>query len=181
MNVDATVSSSVSDPGFAQNGLINLNNLDLSHITGSFFANADSSIQTVDGGGSVFHLDQINNLVANNSLSDVSVSYDAGGSGSSGGLGCFDPCDPFGHSSSGGGGGFSMSADAHGAYATSSNPGSVGADASGSVGGAVTGASIVQDAFTQNIVMGANIQYNTMNLGVIGHDGGGATMDHVGA
>jgi hypothetical protein len=180
VKVCVDVSANVdSDPGIHQAGLIDLNNVQMPDLSGSFFANADNSVQTLNGDGNVFHLDQINNLVANNSLCDASVSYTAGNEAYSNGDPTNPWCcsDPTGNShASASGGGFSMSASADGAYATANNSGA-GADAT--VGGAVNGASISQAAFTQNIVLGANIQYNTMTLGVIGHDGGGAEIHHI--
>ncbi|MBS0524423.1 MAG: hypothetical protein JSS04_12420, partial [Proteobacteria bacterium] len=101
------------------------------------------------GGNAMFNLDQVNNLVANNGLESASVNFGGGQLGD--------------------GSVFSQIATAEGgcaatigaAVAHDSSPGTVSASAD---------APITQDAFTQSIVMGANIQFNSANFNVVGHD-----------
>ncbi len=112
--------------------------------------------QTLTGGGNIFHLDQVNNLIGDTTVSGASVSYNGGGS-------CYD------HP------GFSMDAkitggeskidDAHMASAVGAGAGIVShADAA-----------LTQSAFTQTITTGANIQFNSATIQAAGHD---LTDDH---
>ena len=148
-------------------GLINMDNLDLHNLSGSFFANTDSVTQN---GTQNFNLDQINNLVANNTLGSASVGFSADtGSSSSDGYG-------WGHDGSSASAQpvFSMSADAHGgtAYGSSITGGIDAGPTSplSNIGTASADTAITQSAFTQNIVMGANIQFNSLTLSNVGHD-----------
>ncbi|MBS0522771.1 MAG: hypothetical protein JSS04_03965, partial [Proteobacteria bacterium] len=111
--------------------------------------------QNGDGGNAMFNLDQVNNLVANNSLGDASVSFcGIAGSGYSDGVGASV---------------FSQTASAVGGIADTAGS-AVGHDSSPGTVSASADAPITQDAFTQSIVMGANIQFNSASFNVVGHD-----------
>ena len=100
--------------------------------------------QKLDGNGNQFNLDQVNNLVDNDVMASPSVSYS----------GC----------------GFEMDAKAFG------GDGDLSSDAGDIIGerasGAITSADAVlsQDAFSQTITQGANIQFNTIEMATAGHD-----------
>lgn len=103
--------------------------------------------QTLNGGYSnAFNLDQVNNLVDNDHLSDPKVSF------------------------KGGDGDFHMDAKAEGGDAKmDSKIGDVvGASASGAHASA--DAALTQDAFNQTITQGANIQFNSVTIQAAGHD-----------
>jgi hypothetical protein len=105
------------------------------------------------GDGNMFNVDQVNNLVDNDTLSDPSVSFSASGGG-------VDWCgDPLG------GGSFNMDAHIHG--------GTTYAGGLGSLDHASTGvsadAAVTQSAFNQTITQGANIQFNSQTI-TAGHD-----------
>jgi hypothetical protein len=103
--------------------------------------------QTISGGvtATEIALDQVNSLIANNSSDGNSVSNT--------GSGMFD------HDHLGNG----VSADAS-ASSGDWAAGSTGSDS------ATASPSATLDAFTQSIVLGANIQYNNFNTSVVGHD-----------
>ena len=63
-----------------------------------------------------------------------------------------------------------MSAKAEGGYAKIEDADAKMHDGSGASVAADAAASITQDAFTQSIVMGANIQFNSVTVNVAGHD-----------
>jgi len=160
------VADAVSN-GVTQGGLIDFANLDLGHLSGGLFNIVDNNSQS---GQFNFNLDQVNSLVANNYLDHASVSYEAGSSGSSEG---------HDHSSAPG---FSMTATIDGAgnhASAAANAGDLGTAGTASVSTALT-----QSAFTQNIVMGANIQFNSLTLTNVGGDSStstsvGAASDHM--
>ncbi|EAQ34940.1 hypothetical protein NB311A_10785 [Nitrobacter sp. Nb-311A] len=103
--------------------------------------------------GNMFNIDQVNNLVDNDHLSNPNVTFNGG----EGGYDCHDPLS---------GGGFEMDAHVHGATATIN--GAMGALDHGSVG--VSADTVVdQSAFNQTITMGANIQFNSQEI-TAGHD-----------
>jgi hypothetical protein len=114
--------------------------------------------QTLTGNGNQFNIDQVNNLVDNDTLWHPSVSYNGGGGGES--L-WHDP------SSSGG---FSMDAKIEGGESKidGATMGSAIGDAAGIVSSA--DASLTQEAFTQTITQGANIQFNSITMQVAGND-----------
>ncbi len=118
--------------------------------------------QTVESGNN-FNIDQVNNLTDNDKLYNPSVSYSAGGLDPS----CCDPCgsDPASV------GDFSMTAKAWGGEAHSQVGAIDGDDGDFSgIGAASASASITQEAFTQSIVMGANIQFNSIEMSVVNGD-----------
>ena len=113
--------------------------------------------------GNNFNIDQINNLTDNDTLHDPSVSYSAGG---------LDPssCNPYYVAEAVGG--FSMSASASGGTAET-HVGAIqgGNDGFAGIGAASANVSLTQEAFTQHIAMGANIQFNSVDhLTVSGGD-----------
>lgn len=161
--VDVSVSGEFDPP--SETGVIHMDNLNLGDFDGSFLVMPDFSTQTLNGNGNIFNLDQVNSMVDADVLNGASVSLNIGGSGGGGGeygIMTDEPGAPSGPSFS-----FSQNATATGGSAT--NASSVGAD--GTATGAADGAtSLAQEAFTQHIVMGANIQYNTMPISVVGGD-----------
>lgn len=141
--------------------VIDASSLSVDSLDGLQFLNADVVNQDVSGSGNdnAFHVDQINNLVDNDYVSSPDVSYN-GGLGGSGAL----------LLGGGDGGLFSLTATATSAAATSTgNYASVGDDGSVSgAGDATSSASATADAFSQTIVMGANVQFNSMDLNLHG-------------
>jgi hypothetical protein len=122
--------------------------IDLSHMEHNY---GDAIVpqavnQTLDGGGNQFDIQQVNNLVDNDWLSDPKVTY--GGSG----------------------GDFKMDAKAEGGDVKMDSK--IGDIAGNSASGvqAHADAAITQDAFTQTITQGANIQFNSITMNVAGHD-----------
>jgi len=109
----------------------------------------DVVYQTLNGNGNQFNIDQVNNLVDNDTLSNPSVSFS--------------------------GSGFEMEAKAEGGESkVDSDMGNViGAAASGVASSA--DAILTQSAFDQTITQGANIQFNSNTMQVAGND---LTDDH---
>ena len=120
--------------------------------------------QAVESGNN-FNIDQVSNLNDQDTLIKPSVSYSAGGLADS-----YDPCcgsDPASV------GDFSMTAKAWGGEANSDIGAITGDDgAFGGIGAAAANASITQEAFTQHIAMGANIQFNSLDISVVNGDVG---------
>ncbi len=114
--------------------------------------------QTVNGGGNNFNIDQINNLTDNDTLGGASVNFN-GGIGGAGGLG--------GDAAS-----FEMNANAKGGWSgADDNWSQIGENGTtGPTGMSSADAAVSQEAFTQNIVLGANIQFNSIDLKVAGDD-----------
>jgi hypothetical protein len=162
-HVNVSVSGEFDPP--SETSVLHMDNLNLGELNGSFIVIPDFSTQTLTGDGNIFNLDQVNSLVDGDTVNGASVSLSIGGGGGwGGGLDSFvtDPATPGGPSFS-----FSQTATATGGTAT--NTSEVGTD--GTATGAADGAtSLTQEAFTQHIVMGANIQYNTMPINVVGGD-----------
>jgi hypothetical protein len=121
--------------------------------------------QTVSCGNN-FNIDQVNNITDNDKLYNPSVSYNAGGLEDP----CCNPCCG-GGSDPNSVGDFTMTASAWGGTATS-HVGSIDGDDGdfSGIGAAAANASINQEAFTQSIVMGANIQFNSVDISVVGGD-----------
>ncbi|WP_244560172.1 hypothetical protein [Bosea sp. TND4EK4] len=110
--------------------------------------------------GNAFNLDQVSNLTDNDSLSNPSVAFNAGGVDSSGWCGVNPDAA----------GDFSMTATATGGAATSSIGDITGDHATQTgIGASTAAASLTQEAFTQHIAMGANIQFNQLDIHVA-HD-----------
>jgi len=109
----------------------------------------DVVYQTLNGNGNQFNIDQVNNLVDNDTLNNPSVSFS--------------------------GSGFEMEAKAEGGESkVDSDMGNViGAAASGVASSA--DAILTQSAFDQTITQGANIQFNSNTMQVAGND---LTDDH---
>ncbi len=115
--------------------------------------------QNLTGNGNQFNIDQVNNLVDNDTLWHPSVSYSGGGGGG----------ESLWHDPSSGGG-FSMDAKIEGGESKidGATMGSAIGDAAGIVSSA--DASLSQEAFTQTITQGANIQFNSITMQVAGND-----------
>ena len=153
VNVDLALDSIPSGPVIDLHGL---NNIYDSLIM------PDVVNQTMNNGNQ-FNIDQVNNLVDNDTLNNPSVNFNAGGGGSD----WCDPCDP-----SSGGGSFSMDAHVHGGTATGGALGAIDHASSGI--SASADSAVNQSAFNQTITMGANIQFNSQTI-TAGHD---FTDDH---
>jgi hypothetical protein len=161
-NVNVDISADLKPAGITDsNNYGSFNTIEISHTTtwqGSqdladalnHFNNGDGSLlfmpQTVEqsfSGGSTntaIAMDQVNSLVANNNASDISL-HNSGD-------------HLFGGDHIGNG----------------ANGGSALADVGDGATSAAAGATAQLDAFTQSIVLGANIQYNNFNTSVVGHD-----------
>src|SRR5205823_8666994 len=106
--------------------------------------------QTLNGGGNQFNIDQVNNLVDNDTNSSYAV-YNGGGASYPGS-------------------GFDMDAKIDGGE--SKIDGAHMGDAVGAAAGihSSADAALNQSAFDQNITQGANIQFNSITMEVAGHD-----------
>lgn len=148
-------------------GNLNLDHLHLNNAGGSFFLMPDMGTQTLSGDGNLFHLDQVNNLVNNNTASDLSVGLGIGGTES-----------PFGgFLSDASGGGVNASPDFNFSQVANSMGGTSNETFSNSGDhGSLTGAAnaaqstLGQEAFTQHISLGSNIQYNSLPVSLVGGD-----------
>jgi len=121
--------------------------IDLHHFTATdSVVITDVVNQTLSGGGNQFNIDQVNNLVDNDTNSS-SASYTSGGGGYPGS-------------------GFDMDAKAWGGESK------IDAADIGNRTNVASSADAVlnQSAFDQNITLGANIQFNSITMQVAGHD-----------
>jgi len=121
--------------------------IDLHHFTATdSVVMPDVVNQTLSGGGNQFNIDQVNNLVDNDTNSS-SASYTSGGGGYPGS-------------------GFDMDAKAWGGESK------IDAADIGNRTNVASSADAVlnQSAFDQNITLGANIQFNSITMQVAGHD-----------
>jgi hypothetical protein len=149
VKVDADISTGHSAPA-----------IDLSNFYGyDTVVIADTGNQTLNtsNGGNIFHLDQVNNLVNNASVTDPNVTFNNGG-----GVDSYGQWHP--------GGDFHMDASAYSGSATGG--GHVGDVIGAAANGIVThaDATVTQSAFDQTITTGANIQFNSLTMNVAGHD-----------
>ena len=102
-------------------------------------------------------------MVDNDYLSNPDVTYNGGGGG---GDGKFDHKWDDGDSA-----GFSMWAKADGGSAKIDDTSAKMDDGSATAAATATADAIIsQEAFTQNIVMGANIQFNSIDITAVGDD-----------
>jgi hypothetical protein len=112
--------------------------------------------QTLNGNGNEFNIDQVNNLINNDTVTDPTVTFNGSSS--------YEP-----------GAGFSIDAKVTGGDAK------IGDAKIGDIAGAGSGnishadATLTQDAFTQTITTGANIQFNSLTMEVAGAN---LTDDH---
>jgi hypothetical protein len=145
VDVDVKVDLDLSADGLSS-PVIDLHGLEC--ISGSVIM-PDVVNQTLNGNGNMFNIDQVNNLVDNDYLSNPQVSYS--------------------------GTGFEMEAKAEGGESkVDSEMGNVvGAAAHGVASSA--DAILTQDAFNQTITQGANIQFNSITIQAAGTD---ITDDH---
>lgn len=116
------------------------------------------AVSQVLGCGNNFNIDQVSNLTDNDRLESPSVSYSNAGLAADC---CYGAADAAGD--------FKMTATATGGTATS-NVGDITGDdgAFGGIGAAAASATLTQEAFTQHIAMGANIQFNSIDQTVVG-------------
>ncbi|WP_291844255.1 hypothetical protein [Bradyrhizobium sp.] len=138
--------------------LIDVSHLDVQDLDGLQFLNADVVNQDVSGSGNdnAFNLDQINNLVDNDLIECPTVSY-CGGDG--------------GYGSYADGGDFTLYASAaSGSAQTQYSDSSVGDGSISNAGNANSIASASAEAFSQTIVMGANVQFNSVDMNIVGGD-----------
>jgi hypothetical protein len=108
------------------------------------------------GGTNNFNIDQVNNLVDNDNIDSASVNFNANGYEGADYCCDTDPAPSV----------FSMSAKAEGGYAKIDDAKAEMSDGTGASIAADASASLTQDAFTQSIVMGANIQFNSVTINV---------------
>ena len=145
------------------------NSINITHLDGILFQMPETVTQYVNGDGnnSIFDLNQVNNLVSDGHLDSPSVSFSVDGA-----LSSYDSGLPSSV--------FSMSASAAGGTASADNATISSHDSSPITATTDASAPVTMDAFTQSIVMGANIQFNSASFNVVGHDSittdGGAAM-----
>lgn len=141
VNVDVNVNLDLKADGLSSPVI------DLSHLQDNYGNAIVPQVvdQKLDGDGNQFNIQQVNNLV-DNDFNVSSVNYD------------------------GKGGDFKMSAWADGGDVKMDSK--IGDIAGNSASGvqAHADAAITQDAFTQTITQGANIQFNSITMSVAGHD-----------
>jgi hypothetical protein len=151
------------DPAITTNAdVVDAQCLSVSDLQGIQFLDGHLTNQDVTGAGNdtAFNIDQINNMVDNDSITCPSVSYQGGNGG-------FPDCY---NGYAGSGGDFTLKATAYSGEAhTAYNTAQIGYDGSISGAGSATSAATAHaDAFSQNISMGANLQINTSTLDVLG-------------
>jgi hypothetical protein len=154
VDVDIDVDLKIDSPP-EDNDVIDIDHLDMDE--GMLLINPDEVDQKLDDGVN-FNVDQINMLMDNDKASDSKVSFDVEDS----------KADDKGSS------GFTFSIDtkAEGGDAkidditTTLDDGTVG-----DIGGASSAADASVSAFNQSIVLGANIQFNSLDAQFIGNDG----------
>ena len=164
VNVKVNVDASESEPP-APAGPVDPDTIDIESITGitNSIVMPDVVWQSVTT-GNVFNLDQVNNLTDNDSLSGATVSYNAGGVADAC---CWDPCGSDANSV----GDFTMTAGATGGTADAYIGTLTGGDGDfGGAAAATAAASVNQEAFTQSIVQGANIQFNSVDVTMVAGD-----------
>jgi hypothetical protein len=178
VKVDATVDSQTPDAG-DQNVGIDMGHLyiDAADLSGGLFLLPNNITQTLNGGGGTdtqFNVEQVNNLVANNNASGITLTND----------------DSFSTSQSADGGtatgiGLPSSGDEKSVWdkmdhaqqqAASEIDSHNSGDGNTFTNSADASANNTVDAFTQSIVMGANVQLNNFATTVTGHDS--SVTDH---
>ena len=129
----------------------------MEYLDGILFQMPDEVSRGITGGGpaTMFNLDQVNNLVDDDSLTSPSVAFNAGGG--------YEP----GYDS---GALFSQTGTADGGYAKLERAEAASHDGSATSVAGDASAAVTQDAFTQSIVMGANIQFNSVTFQVVGNN-----------
>ncbi len=130
--------------------------IDVEDLDGILFQMPDHVEQ---GGTNNFNIDQVNNLIDNDKIDNAQVLFKAEGYGGS------DYCCDADAPSV-----FSMSAKAEGGYAKIDDAKAEMTDGTGASIAADASASLTQDAFTQSIVMGANIQFNSVTINLAGEN-----------
>lgn len=157
VDVKVDLDLSASDFGSHDNDVIDIEQI--YGITGSIVM-PDAVSQTLTGNGNQFNLDQVNNLVDQDS-STATLSFSAGHNADW----CCDSKDPTGAT-------FSMWGRAEGGHAKVDDvDAKIGDDGNMSgIASATADGIVTQEAFTQNIVLGANIQFNQIDMTVAGND-----------
>jgi len=165
--VGATHASAVGEPA------LGLPAGSLDNSDGIFLNMPEHANQSIEGNGNhtLFDLTQVNSLVSNGVVGSPSVSFNVDGSTSGSGLDGGIPDHVFSQTATAeGGSAAGGSASANDVMATLSGGTAL------SSGSASAGAPITQDAFTQSIVMGANVQFNSQEFNLGSHqstDGSG--------
>jgi hypothetical protein len=157
--VDNTVSTHVNvdvcltvDESGLSSPVIDLSNLNMAQSFGSLIM-PDVVNQNLTDHSNAFNIDQVNNLVDNDVSNGASVTFNGGGGGSE------LACDPW-HQDSSSPAGFNMDAKIH------SGDSSIDGTSNGAASSA--DATLNQDAFTQTITQGANIQFNSLTIQAAG-------------
>jgi len=150
-HVNVDVCLSVDESGLSS-PVIDLSNLNMAQSFGSLIM-PDVVNQNLTDHSNAFNIDQVNNLVDNDVSNGASVTFNGGSGGSE--LGC----DPW-HQDSGSPAGFNMDAKIH------SGDSSIDGTSNGATSSA--DATLNQDAFTQTITQGANIQFNSLSIQAAG-------------
>jgi hypothetical protein len=149
-HVNVDVCLSVDESGLSS-PVIDLSNLNMAQSYGSLVM-PDVVNQNLTDHSNAFNIDQVNNLIDNDATSGNNVTYNGGGAGEV-------ACDPW-HQGSSGSGGFNMDAKIH------SGDSSIAGTSNGATSSA--DATLNQDAFTQTITQGANIQFNSLSIQAAG-------------
>lgn len=175
VDVQVAVSDCVTPP--SETGVLNMDGLHVCNTDGIFITIPDLGTQTLNGDGSIFHLDQVNDLVNNGSVCGLSDGITIGDTTANGGFGSiasdgYNDAPGFAGTNPGNGGSssfsFSQSANSNGGSATDT---AYSAGVNAAVNGAAsTAAGITQEAFTQHVILGSNIQYNSLPITVVGGD-----------
>ena len=171
VNVDANVHADSGVP--SQSDVVHMEGLHIEHLDGSFLVMPDFGTQSIGGNGDNFHVDQVNNLVNNGEFSNIGTGLYAVSMSDGGGYGdpgCYTP-ELFGGSNHGGAGSsFSFAQNGTSTGGTSTDSGSMTGEHGSITGSASSAASVTQEAFTQHLVLGSNIQYNSSPISVVGGD-----------
>ncbi len=132
------------------------------------------------GNDMAFSIDQANDMIDNDIVNSPNVSYNGGSPGGGGGTGGEGDAGGYHGLPADGGmggsaaGGFYQTATAQGGHAEMGNfsaggaSGGAGHDAIALNSTTSADASLTQEAFTQNLTLGANIQYNLSEMAVVG-------------
>ena len=176
VNVNVAVADTVGPP--SETGVLNMDGLSLCNSDGSFVVMPDLGTQTLYGGGNIFHLDQVNDLVSNGNVSGLTDGLSATTSGDgNGGMAALGDTwhlpSELGGNGNGSSFSFSQTGSATGGTANLGDAGNAG----------TTGGAVTQEAFTQHVILGSNIQYNSLPISIVGHDfitaGHDATGGHI--
>ena len=156
-NVDVSVDLDLSSLPNDED-VIDIDELKIEDLDGIFFMNTDEVDQKADN---AYNIDQINNMVDNDDLGNAQVSFSYSGSELKSEL------DDKNDDGAGSNSVFSMEAHADGGTSrvegSNAHANDAGRDAEASLNSTADGIAS-NEAFTQNIVMGANIQFNQIDI-----------------